>query len=240
MLPDDDQDSYADVLAVALSSEAEFSEYGNSDTGNRSQALHEQLATFPTLHQGSPDVLTAPLDHMSQGEASDFEAEEMLGLTTLAIGLLSGAWTQQGPNPKSKQTDRYPAKRYFEGALELEARRAIGQLLRGSAPLDSAIRYQLAELFDGLPPHLSFDAAPMARKIVFENVRAGNPNEIKLRNLHLASEFRDLVERGTPRKKAMNEMCKKYGISDTAVKEARRASPSLEPRAFKKRIDRPA
>jgi len=169
----------------------------------------------------------------------EYDRKELNDLT-IAIGLLTGAWTQQGANPESKETDRYPAKRYFVGELEGEARRAIGRLLRNRKPLDMALRYQLAELFDGLPPHSSFDSAPMKQELVFEQRRAGKPNDdIALRNLHLASDYRTLIEAGTPRKKALGQICEKYDLKDTAVKEAVRCNPSLKPRAFKKRIDRP-
>ena len=86
----------------------------------------------------------------------------------LATGLLTGAWTQQGADPAKKKADRAPGKRYFTGTLEKEAREAIGRLLRNKKPFDAALRYQLAELFDGFPPYSSFDAAPMARKIELE------------------------------------------------------------------------
>ena len=152
----------------------------------------------------------------------------------LATGLLTGAWTQQGADPAKKKADRVPGKRYFTGTLEKEAREAIGRLLRNRKPLDGALRYQLAELFDGLPPYSSFDAAPMARKIEFKNWRAGEPNEVTLRDLHLASDYRTLIETGTPRKQAIDQVCKKYGLSDTAVKEALRRSPALKPRGVQK------
>ena len=40
----------------------------------------------------------------------------------LAIGLLTGAWTQEGANPKNKVEDRHPGKRRLEGELERQAR----------------------------------------------------------------------------------------------------------------------
>jgi hypothetical protein len=197
------------------------------------------------MSKRNPRAFSAPLDWPeteSEPDCAPGENEcdrKELDDLTIAIGLLTGAWTQQGANPESKEADRYPAKRYIDGELEREARHAIGRLLRKMKPLDPALRYQLAELFDGLPPYSSFDAAPMARRIVFENRRAGKPNETTLRNLHLASDYRDLIEAGLPHQKAVNRICKKYGISDTAVKEARRSNPSLAPRAVKKRINRP-
>jgi hypothetical protein len=170
----------------------------------------------------------------------EYNREELEDLK-LAIGLLTGVWTQQGTNPAKKEADRYPGKRYFKGELEEEARQAIGRLLRSNKPLDSAVRYQLAELFDGLPPYLSFDSAPMKRRLVFEQRRAGKPNDdIALRNIHLASDYRTLIEAGTPRKKALGQICEKYGLKDTAVKEAVRCNPNLKPRSFKKRICRPS
>jgi hypothetical protein len=173
----------------------------------------------------------------------EYDRKELDDLT-IAIGLLTGAWTQQGATPESKEPDRYPAKRYLAGELEGEARHAIGRLLRNRKPLDMALRYQLAELFDGLPPYSSLDAAPMARRIVFENRRAGQPAEVALRDLHLVSDYWRFRVGGRDHKPmvhqdALDEVCKKYDVSTTTVKDARKRNPQLEPRAFKKRIDRP-
>lgn len=165
--------------------------------------------------------------------ADEYDNEELKDLT-LAIGLLTGAWTQQGANPKNKIADRFPAKRYFEGDLEKDARAAIGRLLRNDKPLDSALRYHLAELFDGLGPHLSFDAAPIARAIVFENRRAGEPNEVALRDLHMVPQYWSLITAGVERKRAVGQVCDRYGIKETAVKDAIRRNPSLKPRAVKR------
>jgi cold shock protein len=154
----------------------------------------------------------------------EYNREELEDLK-LAIGLLTGAWTQQGANPAKKKADRHPGKRYFEGELEEKARQAIGRLLRNSKPLDSIVRYQLAELFDGLPPHQSFDAAPVARKIIFENRRAGRLVEVALRDLHLVSDYWTFRSAGMVHQDALDEVCKKYGVSTTAVKDARRRNP---------------
>jgi hypothetical protein len=171
--------------------------------------------------------------------ADEYDEQELKDLA-LAIGLLTGAWTQEGMDPKNKEADRFPGKRYLEGDLERDARNAIGRLLRSQKPFDSALRYHLAELFDGLPPHLSFDAAPMARKIVFEHRRAGRLTEVALRDLHLVSEYWGLIQAGTPHKRAVGIVCDKYGMKGTAVKDALRRNPRLKPRAVKTRIGRPA
>ena len=172
-------------------------------------------------------------------QADEYDEQELRDLA-LAIGLLTGAWTQQGVDPTNKPADHFPAKRYFEGDLDKDARQAIGRLLRSQKPFDSALRYHIAELFDGLPPYLSFDAAPMARKIVFENRRAGKLIETALRDLHSVSDYWALIQTGTPHKKAVGIVCDKYGIKDTAMKDALRRNPKLKPRAFKKRESRPA
>src|SRR4051794_30001664 len=163
----------------------------------------------------------------------EYDGSELNDLK-LSIGLLTGAWTLRGANPDNKETDKFPAKRYFEGSLDTQARQAIGRLLRNPKPLDSALRYQLAELFDGLAPFSSFDGAPMPRKIEFGNRRAGTPVETRLRYMHLASDYAAYVDGGMPHQKAVNAVCKKYGVSDTTVKEARRKNPSLAPRTAKK------
>jgi hypothetical protein len=166
-----------------------------------------------------------PESDCTPGE-NEYDREELANLT-LAIGLLSGAWDGA-------------AKRYLSGADEKRARKALGRLLRNGKPLDSLLRYQLAELFDHEPPHLSFENAPMEREIVFGFRRSGKPRDVTLRNLHLVSDYyRSLVEQGEPRKTAVAQVCKKYSVSDTAVKEALRRNPSLKPKAVKKRINRP-
>ena len=174
-------------------------------------------------------------------EDEKYNADDVRDLK-LAMALLTGAWTQEGANPKNKAEDRRPGKRQLEGELERQAREAIGRLLRSRKPLRSTLRYYLAELFDGLPPYLSFEGGPLTRKIVFENRKAGQPKEIKLRNMHLAADYQELraePER-LPHKKAVDRVCKKYGVSDTAVKEALRTNPDLVPgRAVKKLIKRP-
>jgi hypothetical protein len=172
----------------------------------------------------------------------DLGPEEVDALTNdlrLASLLLTGTWTEEGADPQNKRDDRYPGKRYLEGNLEREAREAIGRLLRNKWPLDHSLRYRLAELFDGLPPYTSPDGAPMAREVVFAHRRAGRPKEIILRDLHLATDYRRLVEDGLPHKRAVDQVCKKYNVSDTTVKEARRNNPSLAQRAVKKRIGHP-
>jgi hypothetical protein len=105
--------------------------------------------------------------------------------------------------------------------------------------LDKAIRYQLAELFDGQAPHSSFDAAPMARRIVFEARRAGKMNETALKYLQIADDYRGLREAGIAHKEAEGHICDKYDVKETTVKAARRAYPRLTPRAFKKPDGRP-
>jgi hypothetical protein len=153
----------------------------------------------------------------------------------LSIMLLTGVWTQEGMDPKKKKADRYPAKRYLQGDLEKQAREAIGRLLRSSAPLDSGIRYYLAELFDGLGPHLSFDAAPMPRQIVFQNRSSGEPGEVALRDLHLVSDYEKLIGEGMLHKTAIAQVCEKYGVSPTTVKDARKRRE----KTVKKLLDRP-
>jgi hypothetical protein len=102
--------------------------------------------------------------------------------------------------------------------------------LRSKKPLDSAIRYQLAELFDGEPPYSSFDAAPMARRIVFVARRAGKMNETALKYLHIADEYCRLREKGIPHKQAVGETCDKFNVKETTVKEARRVRAAKESR----------
>lgn len=172
----------------------------------------------------------------TDGKRESFKPSDLL----LAIGLLTGAWTQEGAHPSKKKADKYPGKRYYAGELEAEARQALGRLLRSNAPMDSAVRYHLAELFDGQGPHLSFDAAPMTRKITFTNRRAGEPIEVVLRDLHMVSEYWRLIQAETPHKRAVGIVCEKYGVKETAVKVALRRNPRLKPRAVKKRVERPS
>ncbi len=160
----------------------------------------------------------------------EYDREELSDLRHATM-LLAGVWTQQGAKPN----DRFPNKRYISGELEQNARQAIGRLLRSENPLDRAIRFRLAELFDGMPPHSSPDSAPMVRTIVFAfgragTPKAGTPKEKQLRDLHLASDYRTLIDAGMPRKKAIAELCSKYGVSDTVVGDALRS--------FKRRIER--
>jgi hypothetical protein len=165
--------------------------------------------------------------------ANEYEAKELEDLAS-AVGLLTGVWTQQGVDPKKKEADRFPAKRYLEGEPEKRARQAIGRLLRNSKTLDSALRFHLAELFDELGPHLSFDAAPMERRLVFVGKSQG-PTDVTLRNLHMVSDYyvelaKIKVDDRGRRKKARQIICKKYNISDTVLKDARREFHLKHPR----------
>jgi hypothetical protein len=174
--------------------------------------------------------------------ADEYDEEELKDLA-LAIGLLTGTWDAEKA-----------AKRYYSPGEEKLGRKAIANLLRSQKPFDSALRRQLAALFDfedeqpghciparpGIPPSYSSFAGAMERKLVFEFRRTGKP-DVTLRNLHLASDYRDAVESGLPHQKAVALVCKKYGVSDTAVKKARHDNPILKPRkAVIKRRKRPA
>jgi hypothetical protein len=184
------------------------------------------------------EKLQAMLKRARERKPRDQERDDLI----LANGLLSGGLTKEGDGPKRKRGDKHPGKRYYldKSKSDKEAREAVGRLLRNRKPLNLTLRYKLAELFDGLPPYVSFDEMPMARRIVFENRRAGEPKETKLRDLHLASDFWSLMEQHVPRKKAVDSVCKKYGVGDTTVKEAIRKNLDLRPMwAVKKRIDRP-
>jgi hypothetical protein len=185
---------------------------------------------------GDEERLQVMLKRARKRKSCDPENDDL----ALAISLLTGAWTYQGADPARKENDRHPAKRYFvdKSKLDKEAREAIGRLLRNRKPLNLTLRYQLAELFDGQEPYCSFDGQPMTRRIAFENRRSGEPTETKLRNLHLVSDYHDLIESGMPHKSAINQVCKKYGVSDTTVKKARRENPELARRTVKKRIER--
>jgi hypothetical protein len=148
----------------------------------------------------------------------------------LAVGLLAGAWTQQGAKPDSKKEDRHPAKRYFvdRSHLDKEARAAIGRLLRRSEALDNHLRFLLAELFDGLPPHASFDGMPVARRIVFDRRSSGEPTETKLRNHHIASDYKRMItEQKLKPKRAIGKLCDKYGFKITVIKGALKANREL-------------
>jgi hypothetical protein len=86
----------------------------------------------------------------AMGRSVALQAQEDRDLT-LAIGLLTQLLTQGSTDPKKIAE----AKRYIEKNLEKDARAAIGRLLRNKKPLDRALRYHLAELFDGkalIPP----------------------------------------------------------------------------------------
>ena len=170
----------------------------------------------------------SPDDEYDQAEWRDLE---------LALALLLGAWALQDRNDMRIPPD----KRYLEdkSPQDREAREAIGRLLRSKKMLDTHLRNQLAELFDGGPPHSSFDGAPMARRITFEARRAGKMNETALRYLHIADDYRHLREAGTPHKETVWHICEKYDVKETTVKEARRAYPQLAPKAFKKLDGRP-
>lgn len=138
----------------------------------------------------------------------------------LAIGLLTGGWDEEKK-----------AKRYYAADEEKLARNALARLLRSQKPLDAALRRQLAALFEyehEQPPYSSF-AGAMERRLVFEFRRTGKP-DVTLRNLHLASDYCSAVKSGLPHQKALALICKKYGVSDTTVKEARRQNPGLQPR----------
>jgi hypothetical protein len=160
----------------------------------------------------------------------EYDDEELKDLS-LAIGLLTGTWD-----------DEKTAKRYYSPSEEKLGRKAIANLLRSQKPFDSALRRQLAALFDFEDEQLPYSsfAGAMERKLVFEFRRTGKL-DVTLRNLHLASDYRNAVESGLPHQKAVALVCKKYGVSDTAVKKARQDNPILKPRkAVIKRRKRPS
>jgi hypothetical protein len=161
-------------------------------------------------------AIWTPDDEYNKAEIEDLK---------LALALLSGEWTQEG----GKSNQKFPDKRYLEDKSPRDhaARKAIGRLLRSKKPLDSHIRNQLAELFDGEPPHSSFDAAPMARRIVFQGRRAGKRNETALRYLQIADRYGQLRSEDKTHKWAVGEICEKFNVKETLVKKALRAYPQL-------------
>ena len=75
----------------------------------------------------------------------------------------------------------------------------------------------------------------MARRITFGARRAGKMNETALRYLHIAEDYRVLIEAGTPHKEThVWHICEKYNVKETTVKEARRAYPQLAPNGVQK------
>jgi hypothetical protein len=159
----------------------------------------------------------------------EYDSDELKDLT-IAIGLLTGEWD-----------DKKAAKRYYSGSEEKTARKAIVRLLRNKKPFDAALRNQLATLFDHegeQPPYSTFVGA-VERRLAFEFRRTGKP-DVALRDFHLVLEYCALIEEGSPHQRAVNELCKKYKVSDTTVKEARRRNPRLQPlRAVIKQNKRP-
>jgi hypothetical protein len=160
--------------------------------------------------------------------ANEYDAAELKDLIW-ATALLTGEWSQKGSDPENREADRFPAKRYLEGELETQARQAIGRLLRGTKPLDASLRLHLAELFDGLGPHSSFDAVPMERRLILGGKsNSQGPADVTLRDLHMVSDYYiELSKAGGVHKKARQAICKEYNISDTVLKEARRKFPDL-------------
>jgi hypothetical protein len=189
----------------------------------------ERAAILAELSAAEPGYQIEP-EPISENE---YDAEDLRDLR-LSMGFLTGAWDEIGK----------PEKWYFDETEDREARKAISRHLRSEKPLDSAVRQQLAALFDlddETPPYISPDGAPVERKIVFEFRKAGGSRDVTLRDLYLAFDYRTLIESGLARKKAVAQVCKKYRVSDTAVKEARRRNPTLKPRswAVQKRNGRP-
>jgi hypothetical protein len=191
------------------------------DDAERGAILAELTAVEPG-YQIEPEPDCAPI-----GE-NEYDEQDLRDLR-LSIVLLAGAWDDRGK----------PERRYFDETGERAARKAISRLLRNEKPLDSAIRQQLAALFDG-ETH-SFNGDPLERKIVFEFRKAGGSKDVTLRDLYLAFDYRTLIESGMAHQRAVAQVCKKYRVSDTAVKEARRRNPALKPRswAVQKRNNRP-
>jgi hypothetical protein len=97
---------------------------------------------------------------------------------------------------------------YLKGQKEKEARQAIARLLRNKRPLNSQLRWHLADLFDpsGWQP----------RKLKFGNVRGGRTPD-RAANVHLFSLVYDEVRGGKGVTQAIQNVAKQFSLSDEIV-----------------------
>jgi hypothetical protein len=117
----------------------------------------------------------------------EYDSEELDDLA-LAICLLTG---------RHDWKDGLPQKRYLNPDEEFVARKALARLLRNLKPLDSAVRRQLAALFDPeteTAPFSSFDSAPIERRLEFKTRHRGGGKTQALRKLEIGIAFDGLMK----------------------------------------------
>jgi hypothetical protein len=118
-----------------------------------------------------------------------------------------------------------PAKRYLSEEETFVARKAIVRLLRNPKPFDTALRWQLAALFDPEtehPPYSSPDAAPMEREIILKGRHKGGAKIQNRRKLVIAIAL-DELRRRDPKKgrdDAIYEIAEQFSVSTRTVEEA--------------------
>jgi hypothetical protein len=148
-------------------------------------------------------------------DADEYDREELDDLR-LAIALLTGVhdWS-----------DGLPTNRYLNPNEEFVARKALVRLLRNFKPFDSALRRQLAALFDPeteTAPFSSFDSAPMERKLTFTGRHRGGGRMQNLRKLEIGIALDDLRVRDPKKSRddAINEIAEQFSVSTRTVEEA--------------------
>jgi hypothetical protein len=149
------------------------------------------------------------------------KSDRLLDDLKLAIGLLTGY---------QDWTDGLPKKQYLKKEQEFVARKAIGRLLRARAPngklkpFDTALRYQLAALFDPeteTAPFSSFDSAPMERRLEFAPRHRGGGRQQALRKVQLAIAFDELCRQpGKSRDDALHEIAERFSVTTRTVETA--------------------
>jgi hypothetical protein len=142
-------------------------------------------------------------------EPDEYSYEELDDLR-LAVSLLTG---EHGLD----ENDR-PTKRYLTPDKEFVARKALVRLLRSPKPLDSALRRQLAALFDPeteTPPFSSFDSAPMELRVVIKARHRGGGKIQRIRKIAIAIEFEKLIrDPADIRDKVLKEIVERFEIKD--------------------------
>jgi hypothetical protein len=118
-----------------------------------------------------------------------------------------------------------PVKRYLSKVETFVARKAIARLLRNPKPFDTALRRQLAALFDPEtedPPYSSPDAAPMEREIILKGRHKGGAKIQNRRKREIAIALDNLRRRDPqkPRDDAIHEIAEQFSVSPRTVEEA--------------------
>jgi hypothetical protein len=147
----------------------------------------------------------------------EYDREELDDLG-LAIRLLAGV-------NEVKVEGGLSLKRYLTDDEEFVALKAIARLLRNQKPFDTALRRQLAALFDPEreePPYSSPDAAPMERRLVFRGRHHGGAKIQNRRKLEIAIAVDDLRRENLEisRGKVIEEIAERFGVDERTVEGA--------------------